>query len=128
MSELWAVFYHGDKELSAYTMKGTFPREKEETIALLAHEKGIPEEEIRVEYEVRGEKGKGTKRDHCVMCIEYSIAGYETKMVALFDGRDLTEEEAIRMIQEDQYSTKMVTMTKDQYMTVFRSLKERPKI
>ena len=128
MSEVWAVFYHGDKELAAYTIRGTSTGERDETIALLSYEKGIPAEEIRVEYEVRGGKEKGTKRDHCVMCIEYRIAGYEPEMVALFDGRDLTEKEAIRMIQSDQQSSKMVTMTKDQYMTVFRSLKDRPKI
>ena len=128
MSQVWAVFYHGDKELSAYTMKGSFPGEKEDTIAILANAKGIPADEIRVAYEVRGgTANKGEKRSHNVMCIEYDQVwpGATIQMVALFDGRDLTEEEARRLIRADQASPKMVTMGKDQYVTVFRSLKEK---
>lgn len=53
MSEMWCVFYHGDKELGAYTTRGTFQGERDETIALLSYENGIPADEIRVAYEVR---------------------------------------------------------------------------
>ena len=42
MKEQWAVFYLGDKELSSYTLRGTFPGEI-----------GGPVEAIRVAYEWR---------------------------------------------------------------------------
>lgn len=66
--------------------------------------------------------------NHHVMCIEYKQEwpGATVPMVALFDGRDLTEAEARALIREDAPSNKLVTMGKDQYMTVFRSLKEQP--
>ena len=44
--EEWLVFYHDGKEICSYTIRGTFAGEKEETIKLLAYEKGIPEQEI----------------------------------------------------------------------------------
>ena len=44
--EEWLVFYHEGKEICSYTVAGTFAGEKEETIKLLAYEKGIPEQEI----------------------------------------------------------------------------------
>lgn len=51
----------------------------------------------------------------------------EVDQVALFDRRDLTEEEAKKMIHSGQveYTNKMVVMSKKQYETVFRSLKDK---
>lgn len=51
----------------------------------------------------------------------------EVDRVALFDGRDLTEEEAQKMIHSGQveYTNKMVVMSKKQYETVFRCLKDK---
>lgn len=46
MREEWLVFYHEGREICRYTLRGTFPGEREETIKLLAHERGIPAEEI----------------------------------------------------------------------------------
>lgn len=68
--------------------------------------------------------------NHHVMCIEYNQVwpGATVPMVALFDGRDLTEKEALDLIRAEQYSPKLVTMGKDQYMTIFRSLKEQAKV
>ena len=65
--------------------------------------------------------------NHHVMCIEYDQVwpGATVHMVALFDERDLTEEEARRLIRSEFGSPNLVTMGKDQYMTVFRSLKEQ---
>lgn len=67
---------------------------------------------------------------HHVMIIEYDEVwpGATVPMVALFDERDLTEEEARRLIRSEFGSPKLVTMGKDQYMTVFRSLKEQASI
>ena len=53
MKEQWAVFYLGDKELSSYTLRGTFPGELEATAELLAAEKNIPLESIRWAVENR---------------------------------------------------------------------------
>ena len=53
MFEQWLVFRHEGREICAYTLRGTFPGEREETIKLLAHEKGIPAEEITVTIENR---------------------------------------------------------------------------
>lgn len=53
MKEQWAVFYLGDKELSSYTLRGTFPGEAGATAELLAYENGVPVEAIRVAYEWR---------------------------------------------------------------------------
>ena len=44
--EEWLVFYYEGKEICSYTVAGTFAGEKEETIKLLAYERGIPEQEI----------------------------------------------------------------------------------
>ena len=53
MFEKWLVFRHDGKEICAYTLRGTFPGERDETIKLLAHEKGIPAEEITCTIENR---------------------------------------------------------------------------
>lgn len=53
MKEPYAVFHHGDKELLAYTLRGTFAGEKDATIELLAGERGIPGNEITVTVEKR---------------------------------------------------------------------------
>lgn len=53
MREDWLVFYHDGEEIGSYTIRGTFQGEREETIALLAHEKGIPPEEITARIEKR---------------------------------------------------------------------------
>lgn len=53
MKEPWAVFYLEDKELSSYTLRGTFPGEAEATAELLASENRVPVEAIRIVYEWR---------------------------------------------------------------------------
>ena len=53
MLEQWVVFRHEGREIWAYTLRGTFPGEQEETIKLLAHEKGIPAEDITAAIETR---------------------------------------------------------------------------
>lgn len=53
MKNMYMVFYHGERELVAYTIRETFPGEAEATIGLLAYENNIAEEDIRVEYELR---------------------------------------------------------------------------
>jgi hypothetical protein len=53
MTEKWIVFYHGEKELAAYTVRGTFSGEMAATIGLLSYEHNIPEDSIRVTYETR---------------------------------------------------------------------------
>lgn len=56
MAEQWLVFYHGEKELAAYTLRGTFSGERQATIELLACENGTSESEIRTVVELRGGK------------------------------------------------------------------------
>lgn len=51
--ETYLVFYHGEKELAAYTLRGTFPGERAATIELLAYENNIRPEEIQTAYEDR---------------------------------------------------------------------------
>nr|WP_325297192.1 hypothetical protein [uncultured Dysosmobacter sp.] len=53
MTEPWLVFYHQGKELLAYTLRGTFPGERQDTIALLAAERGIDPAEITTKTENR---------------------------------------------------------------------------
>lgn len=53
MKEKWIVFYHGDRELCAYTAFGTVPGEIDATKELLAYENNIPQEDIRVVVEKR---------------------------------------------------------------------------
>lgn len=49
--EEWLIFKDREtgRELCAYTIRGTFPGEKEETVKLLAYENGIPRERIITE-------------------------------------------------------------------------------
>ena len=49
--EEWLVFKDKDtgRELLAYTIRGTFPGEKEDTIEQLAFDNGIPREQIITE-------------------------------------------------------------------------------
>lgn len=42
--------------------------------------------------------------------------------VALFDDRDLTEDEALKVIREEAYDNRLVVMDQAQFETVFRSL------
>lgn len=42
--------------------------------------------------------------------------------VALFDDRDLTEDEALKLIREEAYDNRLVVMAQAQFETVFRSL------
>lgn len=49
----WVVFYHRGRELAAVTLRGLFPGEIRETIALLAYEHGIPSQEISVSLQDR---------------------------------------------------------------------------
>lgn len=54
MKELWAVFYLNDwEELAAYTLRGTFAGEREETKKLLAYRHGVKKEDITVKIEER---------------------------------------------------------------------------
>ena len=55
MGEQWKVFYNIETsaELCAYTIRGTFDGEEDDTRALLAHEKGIPAEQIKTRIENR---------------------------------------------------------------------------
>lgn len=46
--EKWVMFYHNEKELGGYTVRGTFAGELEATKELFAYENGIPESEIEV--------------------------------------------------------------------------------
>lgn len=57
MREKWLVFRDREtgRELCAYTIRGTFPGERQATIELLAAEKGIPEERIETATETRRE-------------------------------------------------------------------------
>lgn len=56
MKEQWLVFYHGEKELASYTLRGTFAGERQATIEMLAGEKGISAGEIRAVVELRDGK------------------------------------------------------------------------
>jgi len=55
MSEQYLVFRDRQTgaELLAYTIRGTFPGERAETIKLLAAENGIPAEQIETVTETR---------------------------------------------------------------------------
>lgn len=53
MKERYLVFYHGKKELLAYTLWGSFPGEVMATVELLSAEHGIPKAAIRVAIESR---------------------------------------------------------------------------
>ena len=53
MKEEYLVFYHGQKELLAYTVRGTFAGELDATKDLLAYEHGITKESIQVIKEIR---------------------------------------------------------------------------
>lgn len=54
--EQWLIFRHEGRELFRYTIRGTFPGEREETINLLAYENGIQAEEIICTIETRTER------------------------------------------------------------------------
>ena len=43
-------------------------------------------------------------------------------MTALFDDRDLTTDEVPAIIREGVYDSRIITMTRNQFKTVFRSL------
>ena len=51
--EQWIILYHGEKELAAYTLRGTFPGELRDTKELLAYEKGISPADISIKIETR---------------------------------------------------------------------------
>lgn len=53
--ETWKIFYSRStgEELTAYTIRGTFEGEEEETRRLLAHEKGIDPADIETRTERR---------------------------------------------------------------------------
>lgn len=53
MTEQWIIFYHGEKELAAYTVRGSFSGELAATVDLLAYENQISKEDIRVTCETR---------------------------------------------------------------------------
>lgn len=55
---------------------------------------------------------------------EYNIGPYKENMVALFDSRDLTQEEANNEIKlyPQGYNKKIIFMSLQQFETVFRSL------
>lgn len=63
---------------------------------------------------------------HSIMCIEFSESYGKSSidMVCLFDSNDLTEEAADKLIRDGIYNDiRFVVMEKEQYETVFRSLK-----
>lgn len=64
---------------------------------------------------------------HHVKMIEYTEKfdmWCEQDNVALFDDRDISEEEVNKLIREgDEYHPRVVFITKTQYDNVFRSLK-----
>lgn len=60
--EKWVVFYHNRHEMAAYTLKGTFPGELEETKSLLAYEYGIEKEDIEIRIEERKKTMRKEKR------------------------------------------------------------------
>ena len=51
--EKWKVFYLGNKELCAYTIRGTFDGEESATIELLAYENKVSIHDIKVKIETR---------------------------------------------------------------------------
>jgi hypothetical protein len=55
MREKWLIFKDRQtgRELCAYTLRGTFAEERQETIALLAAEENIPEDQIEAYTEDR---------------------------------------------------------------------------
>ena len=53
MKEKYLVFYYEQKELLAYTVRGSFSGELEATKELLAYENGISTDAIRVTQETR---------------------------------------------------------------------------
>lgn len=59
-----------------------------------------------------------------IMRLDYTVDYGEVKqdMVALFDADDLTHDEAMDFIRADAYDRRIVTMTLNQFETVFRSL------
>ena len=61
MGEQWKVFYNSETgaELCAYTIRGTFDGEEDDTRALLAHAKGIPAGQIKTRKESRGTNNPG---------------------------------------------------------------------
>jgi len=82
MKEKWLVFYHGQEELAAYTIRGTFQGELEETIEFLCHEKDIPKEEIRVACEMRGgSKKKQADADGHLSSFRFEVTREEAKMI-----------------------------------------------
>lgn len=54
---------------------------------------------------------------------EYSIGSFRKQMYALYDTRDLSESEAMKIVNQypDVSSPEMVFVTPEQFRTVFRS-------
>lgn len=77
------------------------------------------------------EKGNALKKSLKIMMIEFNMTYGDSnmKMVALFDKRDITEEEANKAISMYPigYDKRIAFMTNEQYETVFRSVKEAVK-
>jgi hypothetical protein len=53
MKEKWKVFYYNGKELCAYTVRGTFDGEEEDTKELLTYKNEIDPNDIKVVIEDR---------------------------------------------------------------------------
>lgn len=53
MARAWVVFSHDGIELLRYTLFGEGEGEREETIAFLAYENGIPENDIECDVVIR---------------------------------------------------------------------------
>ena len=51
--EEWLVFTLNNKELCSYTLRGTFPGEKEATIESLAEENNVNKEDIKTYIDIR---------------------------------------------------------------------------
>lgn len=53
MKELWVVFTHKGREVCAYTMRGTFQGERDDTIQQLANDLNCGPEEIETKVVYR---------------------------------------------------------------------------
>ena len=61
-----------------------------------------------------------------VQLIEYieKIGSYSTEKVALLNGNHMTEEDALRYIEADEYHPSIILITKEQWVQVFQDGKE----
>ena len=55
---------------------------------------------------------------------EYFVGSFQKQVCGLYDARDLSEEEVLKLIQQypDISDSRLVFMSKEQFTTVFRSV------